>query len=197
MMRAVTPQSMQRTSLPGKILKPRERLLIVVSKFPLSFSTQVAVPFSAHTAHVTDVTNRSRFAIPVSWPTPGMIRSSSVSRFTLSCAEVFHALRIQLGPCTWRSKYLMRFIRLPWSWSDVPRMRGPWRHRGNTSVPGRSPVPIVHARFHATSRSAVRPLHVIEPASVSACSTAALSYAASALNDGLKTGKGGVSARQY
>jgi hypothetical protein len=44
----------------------------------------------------------------------------------------------------------------------------------------------------ATCRSAVRPSHVIELASVSACSTAALSYAARALNGGLKTGKGGL-----
>jgi hypothetical protein len=65
--RALTPQLVQRISVPGPILKPRDRLLIVVSKFPLSFSCHVAEPFSAHTGHVTDVTNRSSFAITVPW----------------------------------------------------------------------------------------------------------------------------------
>jgi hypothetical protein len=30
------------------------------------------------------------------------------------CAKSIALLRV----CTWRSKYLMRFIRLPWSWPD-------------------------------------------------------------------------------
>jgi hypothetical protein len=66
--RALTPQLAQRISLSGPILKPSDRLLIVVSKFLLSFSSHLAEPFSAHTGHVTDVTNRSSFAIAASLP---------------------------------------------------------------------------------------------------------------------------------
>jgi hypothetical protein len=65
-MRALTPQSAQIISLSGPILKPCDRLLIVVSKFPLSFSSHVAEPFSAHSGHVTDVTDRSRLSITAS-----------------------------------------------------------------------------------------------------------------------------------
>jgi hypothetical protein len=61
-MRVLTPQFTHRISLPEPILKPCDRLLIVVSKFPLSFSSHVAEPISAHSGHVTDVTNRSRLA---------------------------------------------------------------------------------------------------------------------------------------
>ena len=65
-MRALTPQSVQTISLSGPTVKPCDRLLIVVSKFPLSFSSHVAEPFSAHSGHVTDVTNRSRLSITAS-----------------------------------------------------------------------------------------------------------------------------------
>jgi hypothetical protein len=65
-MRASTPQSVQTISLSGPTVKPCDRLLIVVSKFPLSFSSHVAEPFSAHSGHVTDVTNRSRLSITAS-----------------------------------------------------------------------------------------------------------------------------------
>ena len=58
-----------KNSVPGPILKPCDRLLIVVSKFPLSFSSHAAVPFSAHTGHVTEVTNCSSFAIAAPCPT--------------------------------------------------------------------------------------------------------------------------------
>jgi hypothetical protein len=66
-MRALTPQSAQRISLSGSIPKPCDRLLIVVSKFPLSFSSHVEEPFSAHSGHVTDITNRSRLCTTSSW----------------------------------------------------------------------------------------------------------------------------------
>ena len=65
--RALTPQSAQTISLSGPILKPSDRLLIVVSRFPVSFSSHVAEPFSEHSGHVTDVTNRSRLATMASW----------------------------------------------------------------------------------------------------------------------------------
>jgi hypothetical protein len=65
--RALTPQSAQTISLSGPILKPCDRLLIVVSRFPVSFSSHVAEPFSEHSGHVTDVTNRSRLATTASW----------------------------------------------------------------------------------------------------------------------------------
>ena len=60
--RALTPHSAQTISLSRPILKPCDRLLIVVSKFPLSFSSHVAEPFNARSGHVTAVTNGSRLA---------------------------------------------------------------------------------------------------------------------------------------
>jgi hypothetical protein len=55
-------------STPGPIMKPSDTLLILVSKSPRSLSSHVAEPFSAHSGHVTGVTNRSRFAIVASRP---------------------------------------------------------------------------------------------------------------------------------
>jgi hypothetical protein len=66
---ALTPQSAQLISVPpGPIMKPSDTLLILVSKSPRSLSSHVAVPFSAHSGHVTGVTNRSRFAVVASRP---------------------------------------------------------------------------------------------------------------------------------
>src|ERR1700722_18138073 len=64
---ALTPHSAQLISLPpGPIVKPSDTLLILVSKSPRSLSSHIAEPFSAHSGHVTCVTNRSRFAIVAS-----------------------------------------------------------------------------------------------------------------------------------
>jgi hypothetical protein len=77
--RALTPHSAQTISLSGSILKPCDRLLIVVSKFPLSFSSHVAEPFSAHSGHVTDVTNRSRLATTASRSERRLSNSATVT----------------------------------------------------------------------------------------------------------------------
>jgi hypothetical protein len=64
--RAITPQSEQRISLSTPVLKPRDRSLIVISKFSFSLSSHVAEPSCVHTGHLTDITKRSRLCTTVS-----------------------------------------------------------------------------------------------------------------------------------
>jgi len=88
-MRALTPQSAQRISLSGPVLKPCDRLLIVISKFLLSFSSHVAEPFSAHTGHVTDMTNRSRLYTTASRMEPRLTNNGQIGRrFTAIAAPL-------------------------------------------------------------------------------------------------------------
>jgi hypothetical protein len=66
---------------------------------------------------------RARHEAPQELPPElGRVLINRFVRGTLAMSA--HALRTQLGTCTWRSKYLMRFMRLPWSWSDLLMLEG-------------------------------------------------------------------------